>query len=36
MRFRDAMLAVALGVMIAGVIVTAITYGVLGFLNFLI
>ncbi|MDD3958950.1 MAG: small multi-drug export protein [Oscillospiraceae bacterium] len=36
MRFRDAMLAVTLGVMIAGVIVTAISYGVLGFMNFLI
>ncbi|NLO62361.1 MAG: small multi-drug export protein [Clostridiaceae bacterium] len=36
MRFRDAMLAVTLGVMIAGVIVTAISYGVLGFMNFLL
>lgn len=35
-RFRDAMLAISLGVLIAGVIVTAITYGVLGFLNFLL
>ena len=36
MRFRDAMLAVTLGGMIAGVIVTAISYGVLGFMNFLL
>jgi uncharacterized membrane protein len=36
MRFRDAMLAVTLGVMIAGVIVTAISYGVFGFMNFLL
>ncbi len=36
MRFRDAILAVTLGVLIAGVVVTAITYGVLGFLSFLL
>lgn len=36
MRFRDAMLAVILGVLMAGVIVTAIAYGFLGFLRFLL
>ena len=36
MRFRDAMLAITLGVLIAGAIVSAITYGVLGALSFMI
>lgn len=36
MRFGKAILAVALGVLTAGVIMTLISYGVLGFLSFLI
>lgn len=36
MRFRDAFLAVSLGVLGAAVIVTAIAYGFLGALNFLL
>ena len=36
MRFRDAFLSVALGVLTAGVVVTAIAYGFLKMLNFLL
>ena len=36
MKFGKAILAVALGVLTAGVIMTLISYGVLGFLSFLI
>lgn len=35
-RFRDAMLAITLGVLMACAIVSAITYGILGFLRFLL
>ncbi len=36
MKFKNAMISIAGGVLIAGVIVTLISTGVLGFLNFLI
>lgn len=36
MKFGKAMLSVALGVMTAGVIMTLVSYGVLGFLSFLL
>ncbi len=36
MKFKYAMLSIALGVVIAGLIVSGISYGVLGFLSFLL